>query len=64
MQFFCQNQANLIISDINTFTTDGKKTPLQGCKKCLQNGATFVAGATNVAGFISPFSRQPLDKIF
>jgi hypothetical protein len=50
MQFFCQNRANLITGDINTFTIDGKKNPLQGCKKCIQNDATFVADATNVSG--------------
>lgn len=43
----------MISNDINTFTTDDKKKPLQRCKKCLQNGATFVAGATNVAGIKS-----------
>jgi hypothetical protein len=51
MQFCCQNQANLITRDIDTFTTNNKKTPLHGSKKSLQNGATFVAAATNVAGF-------------
>jgi hypothetical protein len=51
MQFFCQNQAYLLTRHINTFTTVGKNIPLQRCKKCLQKGATFVAGATNVAGF-------------
>jgi hypothetical protein len=50
-QFFCQNQASLLSRHISTFTTIGKNTPLQTCKKCLQKGATFVAGATNVAGF-------------
>jgi hypothetical protein len=40
----------LITCDIDTFATVGKNTPHQECKKCIQNGATFVAGATKVAG--------------
>lgn len=51
MQFFCQNQASLITSHINTFSNVDKNTSLQGGKKCLQKGATFVANATNIAGF-------------
>jgi hypothetical protein len=66
-QFLCQKlqkkQASLLSVDINTFAIDHKKIPPGRCKKCLQNGATIVAGATNVAGIYISIFQQNIKKM-